>query len=260
MKKSLMLTALLIGSAAAFAPRGEKLAMGIPHWVADYHSLDLHGAGAPMDWTAWTNPKYGTPGRREIPTGTAISLSDAGKIVPADGTRRTLLLISNAKEWLPSDSISGYGLVVRGNIYEDQLPDAVGGKLPETIRAQARDFYWQSLGGVVGAGGSGPSTEPVPVVLTSGDVVTLTAEPYQVFSINVGVGAGAMEIESDILPTDGTMTVTTSDGVVHSVGTEGGSSLTFTLMSPPAGTMLIAFRGSGDGVPWAGKRFEVVVE
>lgn len=148
MKKTLILAALLIGSAAAFAPRGEKLTMGMPHWVADYHSIDLHGAGAPMDWSKWTDTKYGTPGRREISTGTCVSLSDDGKIIPADGSRRTLLLISNAKEWLPSDSISGYGLVVRGNVYEDQLPDAVGGKLPDAVRTQASDFYFQSLAAV----------------------------------------------------------------------------------------------------------------
>lgn len=146
MKKSLILAALLIGSAAALAPRGEKATLGLPHWVADYHSLDLHGAGAPMDWAAWTDAKYGVAGRREIPTGTAISLSDAGKIIPADGTRPTLLLMSNAKEALPSDSISGYGVVVRGNIYENQLPDAVGGKLPDAIRAKAQNFYFQALG------------------------------------------------------------------------------------------------------------------
>lgn len=148
MKKPLILAALLIGNAAAFAPRGEKVTLGIPHWVADYHSLDLHGAGAPMDWSKWTDAKYGVAGHREIPTGTAVSLSDDHKIIPADGSRRTLLLISNAREWLPSDSVSGYGLVVRGNVYEDQLPGTVGGKLPDAVRTQASDFYFQSLAAV----------------------------------------------------------------------------------------------------------------
>lgn len=143
MKKTLLtLTALLIGG--AFAVRGEKRSLSMPHWIADYHSIDLHGAGAPMNWDAFTDPKYGEAGRKFIPSGTAVSLV-AGQIVPADGTEDTLLLFSNANQANPSDSLSGYGLAVRGNVYEAQLPDATGvpAQLPAAIRAKATRFYFQ---------------------------------------------------------------------------------------------------------------------
>lgn len=145
MKKSLLtLVALLIGGATAI--RGEKRSLTMPHWVADYQSLDLHGGGAPMNWAAWTDAKYGVAGRRLIPSGTAVSVV-AGKIVPADGSADTLLLMSDAREDSPADSISGYGLVTAGNIYEDQLPDSTGNpaQLPAPVRAKATRFYFQTL-------------------------------------------------------------------------------------------------------------------
>ncbi|GAA5513637.1 hypothetical protein Dcar01_02381 [Deinococcus carri] len=145
MKKSLLsLTALLLGG--AFAVRGEKFSMSMPHWIADYHSLTYHGAGAPLNWGAFTDPKYGATGRRRIPSGTAVSVVD-NKIVPADGAADTLLLFSDAQEGLASDSPSGYGLVVSGNVYEDRLPDATGmpARLPVAIRGKATRFYLQAF-------------------------------------------------------------------------------------------------------------------
>lgn len=144
-KLHLLVSALLIGGAAAI--RAEKRTISSPHWVADYTSLDLHGAGAPINWAAWDTAKYGAAGQRTVPSGTAVSLVD-DKIVPADGRADTLLLMSDAKEWLPSDSISGYGLVTAGNIYEDQLPDSTGipAQLPAAVREKATRFYFQQLG------------------------------------------------------------------------------------------------------------------
>ncbi|MVN88776.1 hypothetical protein GO986_18720 [Deinococcus sp. HMF7620] len=141
MNKSLLLTALLFGSAVAI--RGEKRSLSTPVWIADYHSLDFHGAGAPMNWAAWTDAKYGVAGRRLIPSGTAISLA-SGKIVPADGTTETFLLLTDAREDSTTDSISGYGVVVRGNVYEGLLPDSSGSLavLATAVRNKAR-FYFQ---------------------------------------------------------------------------------------------------------------------
>ncbi|MFT2719732.1 hypothetical protein ACMT4L_06960 [Deinococcus sp. A31D244] len=138
----LPLTALLLGSAALI--RGEKRTLSTPAWIADYHSLDLHGLGAPMNWAAFTDAKFGAAGRRLIPSGTAVSLA-AGKIVPADGTADTLLLMSDAREDSTSDSISGYGLVVAGNVHEALLPDSSGSPavLPAPIRAKAARLYLQ---------------------------------------------------------------------------------------------------------------------
>lgn len=144
MKKFLLLLPALLLSGAA-AVRGEKRTVGAtPYWVADYNSLTYHGAGAPMNWDAFTDPKYGTAGRKFIPSGTAVSVS-AGKIVPADGTLDTLLMISNANQANPSDSPSGYGLVVSGSVYESQLPDSTGvpAQLAGPVRAKATRFYLQ---------------------------------------------------------------------------------------------------------------------
>jgi hypothetical protein len=140
----LSLTASLLCGAAAFAPRGEKDAMSFPHWVADYHSIDLHGLGAPMNWETFTDPRWGTAGRRSIPSGTAVSIS-GGKIVPADGSLDTLLLMSDANEASTAESLSGYGLATAGNVYEAQLPDSTGAPavLPAGIKARAGRFYFQ---------------------------------------------------------------------------------------------------------------------
>jgi len=137
MKRTLLtLTAALLS--ATHATRGERIDKSFtPFWIADYESLSYHGAGAPMNWAAWTDAKYGAAGRRVIPSGTAISIV-SGKIVPATGATETLILVSNALENSPSDSISGYGVVVGGVIYEAQLPDATGTprQLPTAIRAK----------------------------------------------------------------------------------------------------------------------------
>lgn len=145
MKKSLLLlTASLLGG--AFAIRGEKVSVGgMPHWIADYNSIDLYGAGAPINWDAFpAGEKWGQAGQRIVPTGTAVSVV-TGKIVPADGSADTFFLVSAAKEASKSDSISGYGLATAGNVYEAQLPDAAGApaKLPEAIRAKATRFLFQ---------------------------------------------------------------------------------------------------------------------
>ncbi|CAM4238537.1 hypothetical protein [Deinococcus marmoris] len=143
MKKTfLIMTALLIGGAAAI--RGEKRSLSMPQWIADYSSLDLHGAGAPINWAAFTDAKFGTAGRRFVPSGTTVSLV-AGKIVPADGTADTLLMMSDAREDSPADSISGYGLVTAGNVYEAQLPDSTGAPavLATPVRTKAARFYFQ---------------------------------------------------------------------------------------------------------------------
>ncbi|MFW8628577.1 hypothetical protein [Deinococcus sp. ME38] len=57
----------------------------------------------------------------------------------------TLLLMSDAREDATSDSISGYGLVVAGNVHEALLPDSSGSPaaLPAPVRAKAARLYLQ---------------------------------------------------------------------------------------------------------------------
>lgn len=138
MKRLMMFSALLL--AASPMPRGERVTKTLtPFWVADYSSLALHGAGAPINWAAFTDVSFGTAGRRVVPSGYPVMLTN-GKIVPADGSANTetLLLMSSANEGVGSESISGYGLVTGGNVYEAQLPTATGTprQLPAAVRAR----------------------------------------------------------------------------------------------------------------------------
>lgn len=129
MRKTNALAALTVGLlAVATAPRGNTRTLGLtPHWVADYTSLEYYGAGAPLDFATFTDPAYGPAGKRRIPSGTAVAIRAAdGRIIPADGVLPTFFLFSAAQEGLATDSISGYGVVTGGNIYETQLPQATG--------------------------------------------------------------------------------------------------------------------------------------
>lgn len=138
MKKLHALLALTSVLAVATTARGEYSRVELtPFWVADYSSLEFHGAGAPLDFTAFTDPAYGAAGKRRIPSGTAVSIRAAdGKIIPADGVLPTLFLFSAAQEGQGTDSISGYGVVTGGNLYESQLPQATGAprRLPVGVR------------------------------------------------------------------------------------------------------------------------------
>lgn len=136
MKRHIMLGALALAHAAG--PRGEKIEKGLTaFWIADYHSLTLHGAGAPINWAAFTDPSFGPVGQRVVPSGYPVSLVN-GKIEPATGAVETMLMMSAAHENNHADSISGYGLVTGGNVYEAYLPTATGNprQLPAGVRGK----------------------------------------------------------------------------------------------------------------------------
>ena len=99
-------------------------------FVADEETAMLMAVGATIDWTSFTDPKYGTSGRRFIPAGTAVAIT-AGKAVVTDGIKTTYLMASDIVEnplfYRGSDDTTG--LYAGGIFFEDRLPDSVGGFL-----------------------------------------------------------------------------------------------------------------------------------
>ena len=137
-------------------PQGRTFAtysVGI-RFVADEESTMLLAIGATIDWTSFTDPKFGTAGRRFIPAGTALAIT-AGKIVVTDGIKTTYLMMSDVVEnplfFRGSDDTSG--LIAGGVIFEDRTPDAVAGLLPAgTKTALGSNFVWLQSPGLLVVG------------------------------------------------------------------------------------------------------------
>ncbi len=119
---------------------------GIPAWIADYESLNFYGAGAPINWAAFTDAaKYGAAGKRRIKSGTIVHLT-AGKIEPGEGAANaTYLLFADVSEDTPALGVSGHGLVTGGNVREAYLPDAAGTTITAAQKtALGVRFHFQS--------------------------------------------------------------------------------------------------------------------
>ena len=138
-------------------PQGRTFAtysVGI-RFVADEESTMLLAIGATIDWTSFTDPKFGTSGRRFIPAGTAVAIT-AGKAVVTDGIKQTFLMASAIVEnplfYRGSDDTTG--LYAGGVFFQDRLPDSVAGVLPAgTVTALGSNFVLITSPGllVVGA-------------------------------------------------------------------------------------------------------------
>ena len=124
-------------------------------FVADEESTMMMAVGATIDWTSFTDPKYGTTGRRFIPAGTAVAIT-AGKAVVTDSIKQTFLMASDVVEnplfYRGSDDTTG--LYAGGIFFQDRLPDSVGGVLPAgMVTALGVNFVFASSPGqlVVGS-------------------------------------------------------------------------------------------------------------
>ena len=122
--------------------------------IADEDSIMLLGLGATVDWASFTDPKFGTAGRRFIPAGTAVAIT-AGKIVVTDGIKTTYLMMSDVVEsplfFRGSDDTSG--LIAGGVIWEDRLPDSTAGLLPAgTKTAMGTNFVLTQSPGLLVVG------------------------------------------------------------------------------------------------------------
>ncbi len=103
-------------------PIRQTVRFGLPGWVADPNSVDRHGAGSQINWAAFTNARYGTAGRRKIPSGEPVSWDANGLLIPSDGTGKTGLLTTDANEDSLNAALTGYGVIVGGVIYAAALP------------------------------------------------------------------------------------------------------------------------------------------
>ena len=137
-------------------PQGRTLAtysVGVK-FVADEDSTMLLAMGATVDWTSFTDPKYGTVGKRFIPAGTAVAIT-AGKLVVTDNIKTTYLMASDVIEnplfYRGSDDTSG--LYAGGIFFEDRLPDSTAGFLAAgTKTAMGSNFVFQQSAGLLVVG------------------------------------------------------------------------------------------------------------
>ncbi|MBZ9753185.1 hypothetical protein K7W42_20320 [Deinococcus sp. HMF7604] len=116
--------------------------LGTPAFIADLHSITLWGTGAQIDWTAWTDAKYGTAGKRKVPAGTVIAFNASGKIVPPTVNAGAVtngpcyLARTDMEEDSRVAALSGFGVITGGNVYDTLLPDAAGN--PRSIAAELK--------------------------------------------------------------------------------------------------------------------------
>ncbi|WP_161884060.1 hypothetical protein [Deinococcus alpinitundrae] len=127
-----------------------KKGYGLAAFVADRGSMETFGTGVQIDFTKFTDAKYGTAGTRVIPAGTIIEpTGEVGKPAylcgPASGTAGKLALIlkTGAEEDSRADAYSGYGAYSGGVVYETLLPDASGSPrvLSAALRTQLGTYF-----------------------------------------------------------------------------------------------------------------------
>lgn len=112
-------------------------------FVADERTTQSYGLGVSVDFDAFTAAKYTLPdGSKLIPAGTIVALDAAtGHAVPpvtTAGSESDEVYVTKADAWsrsLQGGSYGTVGLFVSGPMYENKLPDAVGGALPAALRA-----------------------------------------------------------------------------------------------------------------------------
>lgn len=128
-------------------PEIKKVSLSMPHWIGDYNTLGFHNAGAPVNWAAFTDAKFGAAGKRRIPSGTVVQLVN-GKIEPGITVgQQAYLLYADTAEDVAALGASGHGLVTGGNVREAWLPDASGS--PRILTAAQKTalgarFYFQN--------------------------------------------------------------------------------------------------------------------
>ena len=117
----------------------QSLTLGRPNFLKTPGNATDRTGGRQIDWanvsSAYLNA---ASGRKIIPAGTAMgTLLGSGKMSPRVVTTNPAvgLLEGDAVENELVDSLSGYGLIVGGVVYENLLPDATGG--PPAVLASA---------------------------------------------------------------------------------------------------------------------------
>lgn len=124
-----------------------------PGFIVDPKSV-TRNSGRQIDWSLVTGTNYGTAPNRVIKAGTIVSeVTASGKVVPralgAAGTSGAVgVLETAAHETSESDSLSGFGVIVAGNLHGNRLPDA-GDAAFATMKTElgARFYYEDAFDG-----------------------------------------------------------------------------------------------------------------
>jgi hypothetical protein len=119
-------------------------AIGQPDFVADWNSMDRN-TGRQIDWSLVT---LLVAGKKTVKSGTVMVATASGKIVPranrAGAETAIGLLFGTATEGQPSHSLSGYGVIIGGVIYENLLPEGVPAAAVKTeLDGAGTKFAWQ---------------------------------------------------------------------------------------------------------------------
>lgn len=117
--------------------------IGRPNFLKSPGNVAFRTGGRQIDW-ANVGAGYidSASGKKIIPAGTAMgTLLGSGKMSPRVVTTNPAvgLLEGDAVEDSLVDSLSGYGLLVGGVVYENLLPDATGGPpatLPSAVKTE----------------------------------------------------------------------------------------------------------------------------
>jgi hypothetical protein len=108
-------------------------------FVADEKTAQRLALGASIDWTTFTDAKFGMAGTRFVPAGTVVEIGANG-LAPADGTGAAYLTAGDLVE-NPTFKIGGdnsTGLYAGGVFFENFLPDAdtITGLLPDALKTE----------------------------------------------------------------------------------------------------------------------------
>lgn len=123
--------------------------------VVGAEAITVDGADVPIESgdVAYYGGTIGATGSGKfIPAGTVMDLQADGQIVPSAmesaGLTAYCILATNADEDSRTDSMSGYGVITAGSLYENLLPEA-DGETPSVINStwktelRARGGAWQ---------------------------------------------------------------------------------------------------------------------
>src|ERR1051325_1119045 len=89
--------------------------------------------------------KNATTGKKEIPAFTVMAELSSGKVIPradvSGAETAGMIMETNAIEDDPTASLSGYGMIIGGSLYETLLPDSTGSPkvLPTDYKDELRE-------------------------------------------------------------------------------------------------------------------------
>ena len=114
-----------------------------PRFLVEEHNAARH-PGKQIDWSAFGTDYQDAEGDVVLKGGTPVAVDDtSGKLIPRDtgaGDTAVGLLATTASEKKASDhdSLSGYGFIIGGVVYEDLLPNPAGADM-STVKTELQD-------------------------------------------------------------------------------------------------------------------------